>query len=182
MLINPNNSALLVIDIQEKLLPALHNQKNFLNNCRWLIEIAQALSIPTLATEQYPKGLGHTEPSIASLIQPNHILYKEHFSTAEDPECLKTINALNVEQLILIGSEAHICVLQSALGLAEQGFDVFVVADAIGSRKEQDLTLALTRFQQNGIQVVSREMVAYEWLYKSNTEQFRAISKAYLRD
>lgn len=182
MLISPNNSALLVIDIQEKLLPALHDASTMLHNSKWLINIANELNIPVLVTEQYPQGLGHTSAELLPLLKNAEVMHKEHFSTAEEPHCLEIINRQDKEQLILIGAESHICLLQSAVGLAEQGYDVFVVTDAIRSRSQSDYETALIRLQQNGIQRVSKEMVAYEWLQKCNTDLFRHISKTYLRD
>ena len=182
MLISPDNSALLVIDIQEKLLPALHDAETMVANSQWLIEIANQLEVPIFVTEQYPKGLGHTSEQLLPFLDKATVLRKEHFSTAEEHHCLVEINKADQEQLILVGAESHICLLQSAIGLAEQGFDVFVVTDAIRSRKVSDYEIALIRLQQNGIQLVSKEMVAYEWLKKANTDQFRHISRNYLRD
>ncbi len=181
MLINPTNSALLVIDIQEKLLPALHNAEQLMTNSQWLIEVADKLSIPTLVTEQYPQGLGHTSPVLKPFLSSATFLEKEHFSAAEEAHILQAVNQHDKEQLILIGAESHVCLLQTAIGFSEQGYDVYVVTDAIASRKESDYNTALLRMQQNGIQLVSKEMVAFEWLHKCNTEKFREISKGYLR-
>ena len=181
MLINPKNSALLVIDIQEKLLPALHNGEQLMVNSQWLIEIAGKLGIPTLVTEQYPQGLGHTSERLKTCLASATFLEKEHFSAAEEAHILQTVNEQGKEQLILIGAESHVCLLQSAIGFSEQGYDVYVVTDAVASRKESDYQTALVRMQQNGIQLVSKEMVAFEWLHKCNTDTFRDISKNYLR-
>lgn len=181
MLINPTNSALLVIDIQEKLLPALHNAEQLMANSQWLIEVADKLSIPTLVTEQYPQGLGHTSTTLKPFLSSAVFLEKEHFSAAEEAHILKAVNQLDKEQLILIGAESHVCLLQTAIGFSEQGYDVYVVTDAIASRKESDYNTALLRMQQNGIQLVSKEMVAFEWLHKCNTDKFRKVSKGYLR-
>lgn len=181
MLINPINSALLVIDIQEKLLPALHNPEQFMANSQWLIEVAGKLAIPTLVTEQYPQGLGYTSSTLKPFLTSATFLEKEHFSAAEEDHILKALNQQDKEQLILIGAESHVCLLQTAIGLSNQGYDVYVVTDAIASRKESDYNTALLRMQQNGIQLVSKEMVAFEWLHKCNTEKFREISKGYLR-
>lgn len=181
MLISPTNSALLVIDIQEKLLPALHNAEQLMTNSQWLIEVAAEFSIPTVVTEQYPQGLGHTSTQLKPFLSSATFLEKEHFSAAEEAHILKSVNELEKEQLILIGAESHVCLLQTALGFSEQGYDVYVVTDAVASRKESDYNTAMTRLQQNGIQLVSKEMVAFEWLHKCNTETFRKISKDYLR-
>ncbi|WP_028304136.1 hydrolase [Oceanospirillum maris] len=181
MLISSTNSALLVIDIQEKLLPALNNADQLMTNSQWLIEIAEKISIPTLVTEQYPKGLGHTSSVLIPFLTSARILEKEHFSAAEEDHILQAVSQLEKEQLILIGAESHVCLLQSAIGFCEQGYDVYVVTDAVASRKASDYETALRRMQQNGIQLVTKEMVAFEWLHKSNTALFREISQGYLR-
>lgn len=181
MLISSDNSTLLVIDIQEKLLPALHDSAGLLENSRWLISLARELAIPMLVTEQYPKGLGPTSDALQPLLQDSRVMAKEHFSVAQEQTILDVLNDQDKEQVILIGAESHICLLQSAIGLSEQGYDVFVVTDAIRSRNQADYETALIRMQQNGIQLVSKEMVAYEWLKKCNTDQFRHISKNWLR-
>ncbi|MBB1486623.1 hydrolase [Oceanospirillum sediminis] len=182
MLINSDNSALLVIDIQEKLLPALHDGATFMRNSHWLISIAGELEIPMLVTEQYPEGLGATDASLLPLLESAQVMRKEHFSVTEEPHILNALNEKDKEQLVLIGAESHVCLLQSAIGLSEQGYDVFVVTDAIRSRNPSDYDAALIRLQQNGIQLVSKEMVAYEWLKKCNTDQFRHISRNWLRE
>ncbi len=181
MLISPTNSTLLVIDIQEKLLPALHNAEQLMLNSQWLIEVADNLAIPTIVTEQYPQGLGHTSDQLIPYLSSAVFLEKEHFSAAEELHIVESVNKLNKEQLVLIGAESHVCLLQTALGFSELGYDIYVVTDAIASRKASDYNTALIRMQQNGIQLVTKEMVAFEWLHKCNTDSFRKISKNYLR-
>ena len=181
MLISPTQSLLLVIDIQQKLVPAVCQPQQLIDKTRWLMEIAKLLEVPTLISEQYPQGLGHTVDNLAELVDAERIFDKLHFSCAAEPECRARIEREQRRQIVICGMEAHVCVLQSATELLEQGFEVFVIADLVSSRAESDRLLALDRMRQLGIQVVSREMVAFEWMQKSGTESFRTISKNYLR-
>ena len=181
MLIQAPQAALLVIDIQQRLMPAIFNAEQVLNNSVWLLQIAKRLEIPYLVTEQYPQGLGGSVPELAQAVVPQQVVQKVHFSCAAEPECLARIQALGRRQLVLTGSEAHVCVLQSALGLLQQGFEVFLVADAVGSRRESDYQLALQRMRHAGVQIVSCEMVAFEWLHCAGNDRFRAISREFIR-
>jgi nicotinamidase-related amidase len=181
MLILPDKSLLLVVDIQDKLVSAVEHPEQLLANCRWLLEIASHLKIPVLATEQYPQGIGHTAAGLRDLIPAEAVLEKTHFSCMSEPDCSAAINARNLDQVVIIGIEAHVCVLQSALQLRQQARDVYVVADCISSRNPQDKALAVERMRQAGIHIVSREMVAFEWMSKAGTDSFRHISRNYLR-
>lgn len=181
MLISPDRSCLLVIDIQEKLMKAIHDAETVIANSAWLIQIAARLGVPTLASEQYPQGLGHTLPSLRALLAEEAIMEKTSFSCFAEPRCRKRIDACGRDQFILIGAEAHVCVLQTALELLQHGRIVYVVADCTSSRRLRDAELALDRLRAEGTRVVSREMVAFEWLQRAGTEQFRQISRDFLR-
>lgn len=181
MLINIDRSCLLVIDVQEKLIRAIQDYETIIANCAWLIKIANRLGVPILASEQYPKGLGHTIAVLHELVPEDSIMAKTHFSCSAEPACLARIDAGQREQMILIGIEAHVCVLQTALDLLRQGKTVYVAADCTGSRQPRDLELALARMRSEGVRVVSREMVVFEWLEKAGTEQFREISRDFLK-
>lgn len=179
MLMNLHDSCLLVIDLQEKLLPHVQEHQRVLNNSAWLCELAQALSVPIICSEQYPQGLGSTVAGLKAHIASAPI-EKLHFSCASDPVCLQHIRASGRQQLILIGIEAHVCVLQSAFELKDHGYDVFVVEDAIASRNLHDAFFAKERMQQHGIQLVTKEMVFFEWLRVAGTQQFKDLSKRFL--
>ena len=181
MLIHPDKSCLLVIDIQERMLPVIHNGEQVVDNCEWLIKIANRLEVPVLATEQYPRGLGRTLPRLSSLLPEENIMEKIHFSAMSDPEPNRRINAGQHNQVILVGMETHVCVLQTAIELKQQAREVYVVEDCVSSRTPEDKAAALARFRQCGIQVVTREMVAFEWLRRAGTDTFREISREYLR-
>ncbi len=181
MLISRHSSCLLIVDIQEKLYPVIHDSQKLIDNSLWLVDIAQQLDVPVLVSEQYPKGLGHTHGAFTDRIEQKNVMHKLHFSCAKDTACLAQIESSGAQQVIIVGMEAHVCVLQTVLGLLREGKDVFVVADAVSSRTVENRTLALQRMQQCGAHIVSREMVAYEWLEKAGNDEFRQISRNYLR-
>ncbi|MBV0932125.1 hydrolase [Marinobacterium weihaiense] len=181
MLIHPEKSCLLVIDIQERMAPVIDDVARVVDNCNWLIDIANRLNVTVLATEQYPKGLGSTIASVAERLKPEHIVEKISFSAMSDTEPDRFINEGNHEQMILIGMESHVCVLQTALELKQQGHEVYIVEDCVSSRSPADKAAALARFRQCGIYIVTREMVAFEWLRKAGTDTFREISTRFLR-
>jgi len=181
MLMRVATSGLLVVDFQERLMPAIDDADRIVANGAWLIQIAQRLGVPVLASEQYPQGLGHTVAAIREWLPAEAFMEKRHFSCAADQNCMRRIDALNREQIVVIGAEAHVCVLQTALGLQAIGKEVYLVADAVSSRSPRDVELALERMRAEGVRVVSREMVVFEWLHQAGTEQFRAISREFLR-
>ena len=129
---------------------------------------------------QYPSGLGPMVPELGASIPPERVVEKIHFSAVADG-CLERLPDFSRRQIVLTGTEAHVCVLQTALGLRALGKEVFVVAEAVGSRRATDKELALARLRQAGCSIVSREMVAFEWLHKAGTDQFRQISREFLR-
>ena len=178
-LLKAGNAALLVIDVQEKLAPAIQDSAQLTARIEWLIGACQVLATPTLFTEQYPKGLGHTLPELLALVEQPLVVEKSHFS-AVAAQCLPE-SWLQYQQIIVTGMEAHVCVLQTVLELLQEGKEVFVVADAVGSRNEQNRDLGLARMAQAGAHIVSREMVVFELLHQAGSEQFKTISKEYLR-
>lgn len=179
-LIDADSSTLLIVDVQSRLLPAIHDGTTVLANCIWLVQVAQRLGVPIIASEQYPQGLGTTAPELAAVLPPDSVRTKVHFSCVADG-CFDDVEVFQRPQIVIAGTEAHVCVLQTALDLATLGTQVFVVADAIGSRRAQDRELAIERFRQHDIELVSREMVAFEWLHRAGTDTFRAISREFIR-
>ncbi len=181
MLLQAQHSALVVIDMQNRLAPVISNFAEVELQCGWLIDVAHELNIPVLATEQYPQGLGVTIPSLLNRLKTDQIIEKIHFNACEQAEFIAALLDHKTQQVVLAGAESHVCVLQTALGLIARGLKVYLVAEAVGSRREADKQLALARFQQAGGVVVSREMVAFEWLNRAGTEQFRQISRGWLK-
>jgi len=173
-------SLLLVVDVQARLLPAIHHADRVLANCVWLVRVAKELGVPVVLSEQYPQGLGSTVPALRELVPDEAIVEKVHFSCVAEG-CLFDLPAYAREQMIVAGTEAHVCVLQTCMGLLTEGKQVYVVADAVGSRDPENADLALERLRQNGAQIVSREMVAFEWLQRAGTDAFRRVSRAYIR-
>lgn len=181
MLMRAEASCLLVVDLQERLLPAIYQADQVVANGMWLIRIAQRLEVPILVSEQYPKGLGRTVAAIREELPDDAFMEKIHFSCVADLACMRRIDQLDRNQMILIGTEAHVCVLQTALDLRYAGKEVYLVADGVSSRSPRDAELALERMRAEGVRIVSREMVAFEWLHQSATERFREISREFLR-
>ncbi|MFO1370969.1 MAG: hydrolase [Candidatus Competibacteraceae bacterium] len=181
MLMRTETCALLVVDFQERLMPAIHQADEIVANSIWLIQIAQRLGVPVLASEQYPRGLGHTVAAIRDVLPADAFMEKMHFSCAAELSCMRRIDGCGRDQMVIIGVEAHVCVLQTALGLRAVGKEVYLVADGVSSRLPRDVDLALERMRAGGVHIVSREMVAFEWLHQAGTDVFRDISRHFLR-
>lgn len=170
------NTALLVVDLQERLLPAMTNADAILRRSLIVVQGARTLNLPILLTEQYPKGLGRTVPDlIAALGDAYRPVEKTTFSACGEDGIGEAFCALGVRNVLLVGIEAHVCVLQTTLDLLEAGYEVFPVADAISSRHENDRSLGLERMRQNGAQIVSTEMLLFELLRTSQDPCFRTL-------
>ena len=180
MLIKSEQSLLLIIDLQERLAPAIHEMESILKHNLWLADIANKLEIPVFSTLQYPAGLGPMLPELAQRVQADKVFEKIAFSVLADP-LLDDAPEFKRRQIILTGTETHVCVLQTALDLLALGKEVFVVAEAVGSRYPADRDLALTRMRTAGCHIVSREMVVFEWLRRAGTPLFKAVSREFLR-
>ncbi len=179
MLLEAKESALLVIDVQEKLLPHIHDGAAVAEHTSWLVKVATRIGVPVLATEQYPKGIGPTHAGLAALL-PSPPKQKMHFSCVASG-CLDGEPAYARRQIVLAGIEAHVCVLQTALELRALGREVFLVDEATGSRRPSDKALAIERMRAHDVSIVSREMAAFEWLHESGTPLFKEISREFLR-
>lgn len=180
MLLTAARSHLIVVDIQERLMPAIHEGERVARNARTLLAAAARLHVPIMVTEQYPRGLGHTVAEVADHLPETARRYEKiHFSAASEPNVMETVSRVAAEgrdQLVICGCEAHVCVLQTALGLREAGYPVFLVGDAISSRAPHSLETAKARAVQEGCRLVTTEMVVFEWLAKAGTDEFRAVS------
>ena len=181
MLLNKDESILLLIDVQEKLTPHVLDSADLIARCDWLLKLAQRLEVPILASEQYPKGLGPTIPQLISYFPKGDAVEKIHFSCMEEPNYTQRLRQSNRNQLVLIGIEAHVCVMQTALQMKSLDMDVFVVVDAVSSRSPMDLKFGLKRMKQEGIQLVTSEMVFFEWIRQAGTPEFKALSKEFLQ-
>lgn len=180
MLLDRARSQLLVVDIQERLLPAMHEGERMVANCAILMQAAQRLGIPVTISEQYTKGLGPTIARLGDLKCDARVMEKMHFSCADDPAISTRVRGLAAEgraQLVVCGIESHVCVLQSALGFAGGGLNVFVALDAVTSRKFESVAVARERFAAEKVGVVTTEMVVFEWLHVAGTPEFKELSK-----
>lgn len=180
MRIRAEQSSLLIIDLQTRLLPVIEDGQSIIEHSHWLQRIARHLDVPVLLTEQYSKGLGVTVPALRDGVDEQAILEKLDFSAAGDDALFERPGGERA-QFIVCGCEAHVCVLQTVLDLLGRGRQVFVVEEGVGSRRPADKALALARMRQAGAVIVSREMVAFEWLERAGTERFRTISREFIR-
>jgi nicotinamidase-related amidase len=174
-------SALLVVDVQQRLAPHVHRHRQVIEGCVWLLGVAGAVGVPALVSEHYPEGIGPSVPEVAACVAPQAVVRKDHFSCLEEPAVAARIEALERHQWVLAGMEAHVCVLQTGLDLLATGASLFLVADAIGSRRPGDARLARERLRAAGAQVVSREMVLFEWARRGATPLFRGLHRRFLR-
>lgn len=175
LLLDPSTSALLIVDVQEKLLPLVQRSAAVRDNVAMLMDAAHRFEVPIVATEQYPAGLG---PSVAvvkeRLSQP--ALEKRMFSCRECHEVFGQWHAQRRRQVVVVGIEAHVCVLQTVLDLLAMGFDCFVVVDATGSRHELDQRIAWQRMEISGAILTTTESAMFEWCGDSRHPQFKEIS------
>ncbi|HPG21976.1 MAG TPA: hydrolase [Amaricoccus sp.] len=178
MLIRAKDSVLVVIDVQERLVPAVQAPARTLRNTQTLLAAARECAVPVILTEQYPEGLGSTVPEIAAAAAGAAIIPKMHFSCMEEEGFAEAFRALGRKQAVLVGMEAHICVVQTAASLLEEGYDVFVVSDATASRTLESEQACLARMTASGAHVVTTEMVVFEWLGKAGTPAFKRLLPA----
>lgn len=178
MLLRADLSLLLVIDIQERLLPAMADPQSVEAGAARLMRAARRLGVPLLVSEQYPKGIGPTVASLAALATPDETLEKLSFSCAAEPAIQARLGLMGPRrQAVLCGIEAHVCVLQSALGLIAAGWSVAVVEDAVSSRRAGDRDAGLRRLAAAGATIATVEMVLFEWLERAGTAEFRDLLK-----
>lgn len=200
MLLDADDSLLLLVDYQSRVLPTVHEAGAVLGNAIRLARMAQALRIPIWATEHTPDKLGATEPELLPWLDPSQILQKSHFSACADglvqrlrppqrpaathgnarslPKHLqKTAAPVERNTVIVAGCEAHVCVLQTSLELLEEEFDVWVVTDACSSRTERNRDAAFDRLAGAGVELVTMEMVGFEWLRSADHPAFKTLQE-----
>ena len=167
---------LAVVDVQEKLLAKMPNAEGLVATAAYLLESTKLLGVPSLITEQYPKGLGPTEPRLAAFFHPP-IPAKTRFSAFGAEGMLERLQFLNRTAMVLVGMETHVCIAQTALDALELGFRVIVPVDAVASRFEKDREIGLMRLERAGCELTTAEALAFEWLGDSAHPQFKAVSK-----
>ncbi len=178
MLIDARKASLLVVDEQEKLLSAMPDAEHVVEKTAILLQAAKELAVPVMVSEHYPKGLGRTNPAL----QSNHAvtLEKTAFSCWRDDAMKRHFVDLHENgrpQIIVCGLEAHICAMQSCIDLAQAGFAVFAVSDAMASRKQVSADLAFDRMRMVGVHVVNTEMVVFELLENAKSPNFKSLSQ-----
>jgi len=176
-LLQREQTGLLVIDLQHPLLGMMWNQQQVVANVRRLAESARILELPVVIAEQNPEKLGPTAPEVAEVLGDWPRLGKLTFSCCREARLLGALQATRRSCWLLCGIEAHVCVAQSALDLVAQGYQVQVVADAVGSRTRDNWQAALDRLRQAGITITSTEMALFELLERAGTDQFRAVQR-----
>ena len=181
MLLTRETSGFVLIDVQEKLTPLVLESTALVDRCHWLIRLANDLGVPMMVSEHYTRGLGHTIEPLRSLTAQEFSVDKVHFSCYGNPSFIQYWQSMGKQQVVLAGIETHVCVLQTAMEMLSAGFDVFVVVDAVSSRHAMNHQYALKRMQQAGINLVTTEMVFFEWIRQAGTPEFKALSQAYLR-
>lgn len=169
-----DRSVLVIVDVQEKLAPAIAEGAAMIATIAKLAAGADILGAPVLVTEQYPKGLGHTIAGLSGALAGRAAILKDSFDATLAPGFL---DALPTERpdILLAGCEAHVCVLQTAFGLIRAGRRVALVSDAVGSRRPSDKSAALVRAAADGVEVVTAEMALFEWVQDRRHPRFRDI-------
>lgn len=176
-------SLLLLVDFQQRLIPSIRNAESAVEEAAWLAGVASHLQVPVAITEQQPDKIGSTDPRILDAVDADTAKpwAKVHFGAHKEPAIDAALRQSGRTQIIVCGTEAHICVLQTAMGLMAAGYQVFWVSDATASRRHEDAVLARQRFCALGGTAVTADMVAYEWLGRCDTPAFRTLHQNYLK-
>jgi nicotinamidase-related amidase len=174
VLLTAEGSVLLLVDLQQRLMPAIHDGAAVVANTVRLAEGARLLDVPTCATEQNPDGLGPTVAEVAEY--PQLVMPKTAFGAVAEPG-FATLLPPRTTEVVVAGCEAHVCVLQTVLGLLAARHRVLLVADAVGSRDPANRDRAIDRAQRHGAEVVTTEMVLFEWMRDSTHPRFREVQK-----
>jgi nicotinamidase-related amidase len=175
-----NNTVLVVIDVQEKLMPAIDAREDVERNIGRLVRGCHLLGIPALLTEQYVKGLGSTVASVRTAFEETHgyrPIEKDCFSAIGCEPFAAQLAMLERKQVLVAGVETHVCVYQTATDLLAGGYEVTMIADAVSSRSPQNKAIALQRLTSEGAKISSTEMALFELLVRSGTDEFRAVSR-----
>ena len=179
--LEPESSLLLVVDVQERLAAAMPSPslERLVANASLLLEAAGILSVPVVASEQYPRGLGPTVAALADRLRAAQVqpIDKLSFDAVDEPRVAQAISAHSPRAVVIVGLEAHVCVFQTARHLARRGHTVYVVADAVASRREEHRTLGLSLCERAGAVAIPAESVIFDWLRFAGTDEFKRISR-----
>jgi len=175
-MLDAKKCCLVLIDVQDKLLRVMSNPEQVVKNCGILIQIAKALEIPILWCQQYPKALGLTVAPLAELLQGYSPTDKLTFSCCGAPDFAGRLEALDIEAAVVCGIESHVCVFQTAMDVLHQGLKVHVIADAVGSRAEENRQIGLSRMASSGVIISSTEMFLFELLRSAEHPKFKELA------
>jgi nicotinamidase-related amidase len=176
-MLNRDNTILVVIDVQGKLATLMHNRDIFVENTSRIIKGCLALQIPIIWNEQLPDKLGETIPQIKDILSGNSPLIKNTFSCVGNKAFVQKLKELDRRQLLLVGMETHVCVYQTAIDLLELGFDIFLVADCVSSRRIENKQIGIEAITAAGARITSVEMALFEMLRVAEGDDFRQVSK-----
>lgn len=176
-MLDRTNTGLVIVDVQGKLASLVHDSDTLIANCAKLIQGAQLLGLPIVWLEQNPEKLGPTVDSVRQLLKDVTPISKFTFNGCGEPEFVEAVRRANVENFLLCGIEAHICVYQTALALAQRDYDVHLVTDCISSRLEQNKQLSVRKLLNKGIDITCLEMCLYELVKDCRSDEFRSILK-----
>jgi nicotinamidase-related amidase len=176
-MITTEDTALVLIDVQEKLVPAMHNKEALLDNLKKMVQGARILGLPILLTEQNPAGLGPTVPEIAELLPDEKPVSKFSFSSCGTEQFIEELKAVKRQNILIVGMEAHVCVYQTAADLVNLNYDVQVVADAVASRTLENKQIGLQKSKAAGAGITSTEIALFELVKIAKGDKFKEIIK-----
>jgi len=177
LILQRNSTALLIIDIQDRILAAMQNNQQLIKNTLKLIKGFRILNLPVIYTEQYPKGLGPTSAALLEELKGINPVQKMSFSCFGADGFAEQLFSKNIKQVVVAGIESHVCVQQTVMDLLANGFQTDLAADAVSSRSEFDYNIALNRMRSLGAEITTIESVLFELTAVSGTDEFKAISK-----
>ena len=175
MIIQANRSLLLLVDLQSRLTPAIVDADACIDRCRILLSAARELDVPVRVTEHCPDALGPTAPALRDRLGPDEVLPKVHFNGAAESALFDHLRSLDRTTVVVCGMETHVCVLQTVLGLKGRGLNPVLVADATSSRTVTSKAMAIERMRHHGIDIVTTEMVMFEWLERGDSPAFKTL-------
>ncbi len=177
MRIHKDHTAGLIIDIQERLFPHIHEHEAVARNTEILVKGLKLLDVPVLVTQQYTRGLGPTIPELLDLISGYRLIEKTAFSCCDEPEFIRALVNTHKQTILIAGIESHVCVLQTVIDLVERGYQPVLVEDCVSSRKASDKITSVRRMRTEGAIVTTYESILFELCRFSGSELFKSISK-----
>lgn len=176
------NSLLLIVDLQTGLLPVIDSGRQAVNEAGWLARMAELVGVPVWVTEQAPEKIGASAPELLGALKQYRLFCKQHFSAMGEADFRNALAQAGRLQVVICGAEAHVCVLQTALGLLQAGYEVYWLSEATVSRRQDEAGLARKRAAAGGAVSITADMAAYEWLDRCDTKTFQQAHRQLLRD